>query len=309
MADADVSELLTAMHRIDVLRLSEEHKHELKVATSALSLALETPWEITMRIFWQEPSVHACICTLIDLDVFKRWVAECEEVRSYQQLAELVGCDSLLMNRLLRNLASNGLLVNCGSQDYAMTEFTRSLAQTKHIAAFSYFRNLHLPMLTALPTYLASTKYQDSFLKHPTSTAFNQALGTKDGLFDYLSKHPDQERDFGHCMEAVSGSVPSWIEIYPTESSLVKSDGQRDDVVVVDVGGSISHDLNAFQRKHRLQPGRLVLQDLAEVLEGARVESGITKMPHDFFTDQTVEGKFHPYIVIYSQQVRSAWDD
>jgi len=164
-------------------------------------------------------------------------------------------------------------------------------------------------MLTALPTYLASTKYQDSFLKHPTSTAFNQALGTKDGLFDYLSKHPDQERDFGHCMEAVSGSVPSWIEIYPTESSLVKSDGQRDDVVVVDVGGSIGHDLNAFQRKHRLQPGRLVLQDLAEVLEGARVESGITKMPHDFFTDQTVEGKFHPYIVIYSQQVRSAWDD
>jgi hypothetical protein len=58
MADADVSELLTAMHRIDVLRLSEEHKHELKVATSALSLALETPWEITMRIVWQEVSNH-----------------------------------------------------------------------------------------------------------------------------------------------------------------------------------------------------------------------------------------------------------
>jgi hypothetical protein len=128
-----------------------------------------------------------------------------------------------------------------------------------------------------------------------SSTAFSQALGTSDTLFDYISKHPEHEIEFAHCMRGVSESMKSWVDIYPTESLLVDNDdGLCDGVVVVDIGGSTGHDINAFQRKHRLKSGRLVLQDLEKVLEQAEVEPNITIMPHDFFRAQTVKGKARP---------------
>jgi hypothetical protein len=37
-------------------------------------------------------------------------------------------------------------------------------------------------------------------------------------------------------------------------------------VLLVDVGRSISHDLEGFHKQHHKLPGRLVLQDLAEVI-------------------------------------------
>jgi hypothetical protein len=73
---------------------------------------------------------------------------------------------------------------------------------------------------------------------------------------------------------------------------------------VVDVGGSTGHDINAFQRKHRLESGRLVLQDLENVLEQAEVEPNVTIMPHDFFKIQTVKGNTRPQDVAVTESGR-----
>jgi hypothetical protein len=188
-------------------------------------------------------------------------------------------------------LAANGLLVSHGAGIYAMTDFARSLAQTNQIAAFNYSRHINSPMIEQLAPCLIE-QHKDSSTTASKSTAFGQALGTSDPLFDYISKHPDLEIGFAHCMRGVSESRKSWVDIYPTESLLKDDDdGSQDQVVVVDVGGSTGHDINAFQRKHRLESGRLVLQDLKNVLEQAEVEPNVTMMPHDFFKIQTVKGK------------------
>jgi len=95
-------------------------------------------------------------------------------------------------------------------------------------------------------------------------------------------------------MRGVSESIKSWVDVYPTEPMLVDDDdGSYDGLVVVDMGGGTGRDINALQRKHNLAMGKLVLQDLKNVVEQAKVEPNITIIPHDFFHIQTVKGRVH----------------
>lgn len=67
----------------------------------------------------------------------------------------------------------------------------------------------------------------------------------------------------------------------------------RDDVLLVDVGGSMGHDLSEFRRKWSDAPGRLVLQDLPDVVAQAKagqLHPSIEAMEHDFFTEQPIKG-------------------
>jgi hypothetical protein len=71
-----------------------------------------------------------------------------------------------------------------------------------------------------------------------------------------------------------------------------------DDVLLVDVGGGVGHDLAEFRRKWPGVKGRLVLQDLGEVIEQAKAmnretERGVEATVHDFFTEQPVKGMVH----------------
>jgi hypothetical protein len=80
---------------------------------------------------------------------------------------------------------------------------------------------------------------------------------------------------------------------YPVMERLVEGAGIEDqDVLLVDMGGSIGHDLSEFRRKWPDAPGRLVLQDLPQVIQGAKgLHSSIELMAHDFFREQPIKGK------------------
>jgi hypothetical protein len=67
-----------------------------------------------------------------------------------------------------------------------------------------------------------------------------------------------------------------------------------DDVLFVDVGGSVGHDVMAFWKKFPDAKGALVVEDLEEILE--KIEEGtldadVRKVAHDFFTPQPIKGK------------------
>ena len=174
-----------------------------------------------------------------------------------------------------------------------MTEFAKSLAKPDQKAAYCYSRRIQSRMLDQLPSYLRERKYS---LASPTSrsTAFSQAFRTDDTFFVDLSEHPDLGKSFALCMQGVSESMESWVNIYPTEQLVQDKEDRQLEVVLVDVGGGIGHDINAFQRKHRMQSGKLILQDSAKVLKQAKVEPNVDVMPHDFFRPQTVKGTISP---------------
>lgn len=80
---------------------------------------------------------------------------------------------------------------------------------------------------------------------------------------------------------------------FPVEQRLIKgAKSSEGDVLLVDQGGSLGHDISEFHKKHPLAPGRLVLQDLPSVIAQAKdLDSKIEATGHDFFTEQPVKGE------------------
>lgn len=108
-----------------------------------------------------------------------------------------------------------------------------------------------------------------------------------------MKENPEAASQFNNHMTAYHQGRPSWMDtgFYDVES-LFSNVGQ-DDVLLVDVGGSMGHDLSEFRRKWSGAPGHLVLQDLPEVVAQARtmqLNSSIEVMDHDFFTEQPIKG-------------------
>ncbi len=86
---------------------------------------------------------------------------------------------------------------------------------------------------------------------------------------------------------------PRWMDhdFYPFKERLGRGLKGESEALIVDVGGSLGHDLVAFKAKHPELPGRLVLQDLPAVISQVDViKPGIEPTIHDFLTPQAVKG-------------------
>lgn len=81
---------------------------------------------------------------------------------------------------------------------------------------------------------------------------------------------------------------------FPVRERLIDGAKPDDDAVfLVDIGGSLGHDLEEFRRKHPQVPGRLILQDLPSVLAQIQhVDEKIECMAYDFYTEQPVKGQY-----------------
>ena len=72
-------------------------------------------------------------------------------------------------------------------------------------------------------------------------------------------------------MSVYRAGNPDWWEFYPVEERLAACfDKATSDVFLVDVGGGRGHDLLSFANGIR-SPGRLILQDLPEVIAENRL--------------------------------------
>ena len=115
---------------------------------------------------------------------------------------------------------------------------------------------------------------------------------------------PKQEngvfKDFSNHMGAYNSGRPKWVDpnFYLVQRQLIddfRVDGSdQDEVMLVDVGGSLGHDIELFLKQFPNSPGRLVLQDLPDVIKQARslgLSGRIEPMEHDFFTEQPIKSK------------------
>ena len=114
-------------------------------------------------------------------------------------------------------------------------------------------------------------------------------------FFKFIQDKPDKLKQFANHMSVYHQGRPSWIDsdFYPVSRLVDGTNIQAQGVLLVDVGGSTGHDLTEFHQKWPQLPGRLILQDLPEVVEEAKTKglpSPIEPMAHDFFTPQPVNG-------------------
>ena len=92
---------------------------------------------------------------------------------------------------------------------------------------------------------------------------------------------------------------PSWMDegFFPVKEKLVEGFDKDAEgaALLVDIGGSVGHDLEEFRRKHPDAPGRLVLQDLPLVISQIeKLDDGIETMSYDFYAEQPVKGTSRP---------------
>lgn len=106
---------------------------------------------------------------------------------------------------------------------------------------------------------------------------------------------------------AVEGA--QWYDFYPWQERLSLATGDNvgeERVFLVDIGGGKGHDLQAFKKK-RSPIGRLVLQDLPEVIQDIKepLPDGVEAVSYSMFDAQPVRGAK----AYYMRTVLHDWPD
>lgn len=272
----------------------------------ALVNAVETPRESMIRYCWAQSTVYAAIETGVDINLFHQ-LSRDDKARSSTELAHDTGVDPVLLSRLLKHLAATGVIHEAGPDQYSRTGFTMAMCLEKYSDAFPLMTRRFTAGIHALPAHLKKNNYHNP--ANPTDTALQLGFNTDLHFFEIAKQDPLTAKQFNNHMSVYSLGRPSWMDagFYPVhEQLLANTNLTNEDALIIDMGGSIGHDLAEFKRKWPDAPGRLILQDLPAVVAHAKtLDPAIEIMPHDFFTPQPVPGAR----AYYMHSVLHDWPD
>ncbi|KAK8084817.1 hydroxyindole O-methyltransferase [Apiospora hydei] len=264
-------------------------RERLVASARALVLVAETPME---SLLWH-PTRTAAARIAVDLKIFETAVENGGHPKSSEDLAAVTGASPTLMKRISRALVSMGMLAEQGPGLYAPNSFTKLLANKEYAAGITFNFDINMESIAKLPEYLKNTNFQNP--ENALDGPFQYANDNKPA-FSWLVKRPDLFEAFHLYIHSLRQHRPSWTDMYPVQARLVEGLKPNDDAsAFVDVGGSMGQILQDFRANVPQYTGRLVLQELPEVV-GAATEKGvgadgrIELQAHDFFTPQPVRG-------------------
>lgn len=86
-----------------------------------------------------------------------------------------------------------------------------------------------------------------------------------------------------------------FFDVFPAEERLLhRRCGSNHDVLMVDIGGGLGHEIEKFMKKFPEEKARMILQDQPNVLSQVQQSNMMEVMAYDFFTPQPVEGRSVP---------------
>lgn len=117
--------------------------------------------------------------------------------------------------------------------------------------------------------------------------------------WDYFKENPERGRSFNVFMEGQREGRGCWLDVYPAHERLLKDIKHGSgNVFLVDIAGGRGHDLRDVRDRIGTSHGRLVLEDLPEVIANVDDARGIEPTAHDFFKPQPIKGKFNSELYI-----------
>ena len=195
----------------------------------------------------------------------------------------------LLVARIMRVITALGLCAEVGVETYAANSKTAIMTLPQGTTSFKFWVDMAMPTAAKLPDYLRTNVYQNPHDNN--NTAFAHAFGSE--FWTWLKQHPEHAATFNGFMASRREGKPRWFDIYPVEQELSGPEGE-DAVMLVDIGGNQGHDLINLKTKHPDLQGRLVLQDLPDVVAKANFnDTSIAAMGHNFFDPQPIKGPLH----------------
>ena len=112
------------------------------------------------------------------------------------------------------------------------------------------------------------------------------------GMFKWLLSDPPMLANFNAFMSGRRAHRKQWYEMFPAEQIILEGASNDDDtILLVDIGGGEGKDAEAFRAKFSGVPGRVVLQDLLDVIFNIeKLDNRVIRMGHDFFLPQPIQG-------------------
>ena len=129
---------------------------------------------------------------------------------------------------------------------------------------------------------------------NPVDGPFQYAHKTSSHFFPYVAERPELLASFNNYMSGYRAGKAHWSDrgFYPVDERLAQgAKTTADGIFLVDVGGGLGHDIQLLKQKHPKIPGKLILQDKADVIgQITATDLAFEKTVHDFFTPQPVHG-------------------
>ncbi|KAK8004910.1 demethylsterigmatocystin 6-O-methyltransferase [Apiospora arundinis] len=286
-----------------------EARQALAIKARTLMQALETPRETMIKHCWAQPAVNAAILCGNECGLWKLMAKNGHRPQKVKELAGALHVDPVLLSRLLRHLGAMGYLSEVGEDEYKPTSFSLSLSLPIMNGGYPSLVTLGTPAFVNLHEYERArgwknpTDAQDSPLMHAHQTDLNYfGLAAIRGYLD----------DFNHHMGGYRQGRLPWMApgFVPVQDVLIEGADRSspDAVFMVDVGGGLGHDLLEFHRYHPSAPGRLIVQDLPQVVKSivsSEENKALTPMAHNFFEEQPIKGAR----AYYMHSVLHDWPD
>ncbi|KAL8923533.1 MAG: hypothetical protein Q9172_003069 [Xanthocarpia lactea] len=145
-----------------------------------------------------------------------------------------------------------------------------------------------------MPRFLESTQHRNPV--DYNNSAFQHGHHVKVGFWEYLKEDPERAKVFNSGMRSMAtiGGSSRRVGPYPFDRELEAESIEEADVAIVDVGGGRGQALEAIKMEFPALKGRMVLQDLPEVIEDAKLcglPNFVEPMAVSFFESQPVKGK------------------
>ncbi|KAJ5123764.1 hypothetical protein N7448_009861 [Penicillium atrosanguineum] len=286
----------------DISDPSPKAHFELLRMIDQLRLAVETPTESVLRLIYQPPQ-NAALRVVMDLNIFALLLKKqySDQGISATQIAECTGAEKDLIVRLMRVIVSLGLCITLAPDVYRANDKTLALTQPIGRDGVPCIYDLTVPTLSKLPEYLRVHEYTNpqEYARSPMQWAVGQSQ------FEWLASNKKQQTLFNSYMASRRQGRPMWFDVYPVDRLMGHAVPFVDTVFLVDIGGNQGHDLNMFRQKHNYLPGKMVLQDLPEVVNGVTGGDGINVMGYSFMDPQPVQGAR----VYYFRAIFHDWPD
>ncbi|OJJ51632.1 hypothetical protein ASPZODRAFT_12446 [Penicilliopsis zonata CBS 506.65] len=289
---ASVSELASTLTSVlqklpSLQEIPNDDRVLLLQVVNELQARLETYVESIQKLIFSPQDLSA-IRLAQGMGIFDAFAASGDKELTLDELHSKVKGEKGLLVRIMRSLCCKNVCKETGQDRYCPLQlaflFVNGMPTGELIKHF--YANMRAS--ARLYDYFEANGYQN-----PTDSydaPFQLAFDTKDHYFEWLAKNPADQKAFNSTMtlgRRVRGK--EWFEVFPVGEKLQAS---SDRALLVDIGGGIGHDLIEFKQQFPELPGRLVLQDLPQVIDDISqpLPDGIEAIKYDMFTPQPIRG-------------------
>ncbi|KAI0411568.1 S-adenosyl-L-methionine-dependent methyltransferase [Xylaria grammica] len=219
--------------------------------------------------------------------------------QSLEQLQVLTKAHPRTLGRLLRYMASLGLIGEAGINLFEANETCRKLATPEGVITLTHFWDNGMPLWQIIPEFLRKHNYQD--VTDGRATVFHSAFKTDEELYEWFHQNPVHQESSFKFMALQKATRGVWFDKFPIPREARSWDPNMP--VWVDIGGNVGHYCRLFKERFPEVPGRVILQDIPLTIEKALRTPGVENMSHDFFEEQPIKAMTAESVLLINDMV------